>query len=194
MKISIFSAVSAALFVAGVSAQMTVNTPSNVLECSPLLITFTGGQQPYIITILPGATPDGTALTTFSGVTGSPFNWTAVNFPSGTSLGITLHDSSGLLAQTAAFTVEPGASTSCLNGTASGVNAGTNAPAASTPTSAAATTTGTSPANTASKAGTASTGSSTSKAASPSGNAAIIAGIPYGVAGVLGAAIAAVFV
>lgn len=35
---------------------------------------------------------------------------------------------------------------------------------------------------------------STSKAASPSGNAAIIAGIPYGVAGVLGAAIAAVFV
>jgi hypothetical protein len=35
---------------------------------------------------------------------------------------------------------------------------------------------------------------STAKGASSSGNAAIVAGIPYGVAGVLGAVVAAVFV
>jgi hypothetical protein len=35
---------------------------------------------------------------------------------------------------------------------------------------------------------------STAKGASSSGNAAIVAGIPYGLAGVLGAVVAAVFV
>jgi len=35
---------------------------------------------------------------------------------------------------------------------------------------------------------------STSKAASPTSNAAIVPGVPYGMAGVLGAVVAAVFV
>ena len=103
-------------------------------------------------------------------------------------------------------------STTCLNGTASGSNGGTAAtPAATSPTSAAATTpTGTTPAGSQSKAGAGTTGTSyvsvtiqwsttnprrsTAKSSSSSGNAAIVASIPYGMAGVLGAFVAAVFV
>jgi len=194
MKSYIFSIISTALLVVGVSAQLTVNTPVNVISCAPLQISFTGGTPPYIISILPGATPDGTALATFTNVTGSPFTWTAVNYAAQPSLGITLRDGTGASAQSAAFTVQTGGSTSCLNGTASGSNApGAATTAASSPTTGAAATTGTTPA---AGATTGSSGSSTAKASSPSssGNAAIVAGIPYGVAGVLGAVVAAVFV
>jgi hypothetical protein len=66
MKSFIFSIVTAALFVAGVSAQLTVNTPSvfffplkmrlfkkncffrtNVVSCSPLQVSFTGGTRTF---------------------------------------------------------------------------------------------------------------------------------------------------
>ncbi|KAF8501645.1 hypothetical protein F5888DRAFT_1793109 [Russula emetica] len=193
MKSYIFSIISTALLVVGVSAQLTVNTPVNVISCAPLQISFTGGTRSFPF-ILPGATPDGTALATFTNVTGSPFTWTAVNYAAQTSLGITLRDGTGASAQSAAFTVQTGGSTSCLNGTASGSNApGAATTAASSPTTGAAATTGTTPA---AGATTGSSGSSTAKASSPSssGNAAIVAGIPYGVAGVLGAVVAAVFV
>jgi len=190
MKSYVFSILSAALFVVGASAQLTVNTPTNVISCTALQITFSGGTPPYIISVHPGATPNADALVTFPNVTGSPFTWTAVNYASGTSLDLTIRDSTGASAQSAPFSVQSGGSTSCLNGTASG----SNAPAASTgspPTTA--TTPGTT-STTSSKAGATSSGSSTAKGASSSGNAAIIPGIPYGMAGVLGAVVAAVFV
>ncbi|KAN0120674.1 hypothetical protein V8E52_003943, partial [Russula decolorans] len=194
MKSYIFTIISAALFVAGVSAQLTINTPTNVISCAPLQITFTGGTPPYIISIHPGATPNDSPLATFSNVTASPFTWTAVNYASGTSLDITLRDNTGASAQSAPFSVQSGGSTSCLNGTASGSNAPAASTGASSPTSAGAATTGTTPASSQSKSGASSTGSSTAKGASSSGNAAIVAGVPYGLAGVLGAVVAAVFV
>jgi len=195
MKSYIFSIVSAALFVAGVSAQVTINTPTNVAECAPLQISFSGATCPCIITVYPGATPNGNPLTTFTNVNSSPFTWSAVNFASGTSLDLSLRDSTGASAQSAPFTVQAGGSTSCLNGTASG-SSGPAQSTAANPTNGAATATGTTPGSTATNSGSGS-GSTTSKAAaspSASKSAAIIAGIPYSVAGVLGVVIAAVFV
>jgi len=116
MKSYIFSIISTALFVAGVST-LTVNTPADVISCAPLLITFTNGTAPYILSVYPGATPDGTALAIFPNITGSPYNWTAVNYTSGTSLDLTLLDKTGTSAQSAPFTVQSGGSTSCLNRT-----------------------------------------------------------------------------
>jgi hypothetical protein len=190
MKSYIFAIISAALFVAGVSAQLTVNTPVNVVSCTALQITFSGGTPPYILSVHPGATPNDPALATFSNVTGSPFSWTAVNFASGTSLDLTIRDSTGATAQSAPFTVQSGGSTTCLNGTATGSGAPAASTAASSPT-----TSGTTPASSSqSKAAASSSGTSTAKGASSSGNAATMAGIPYGVAGLLGAVVAAVFV
>jgi len=193
MKSYIFSVISAALFVAGVSAQLTINTPTNVISCTPLQISFSGGTPPYIISVHPGATPNDSPLATFSNITASPFTWTAVNYASGTSLDLTLRDNTGASAQTAAFSVQSGGSTSCLNSTATGSSPPAASTGASSPSSGAAATTGTTPASQ-SKSSASSSGTSTAKGASSSGNAAIVAGIPYGLAGVLGAVVAAVFV
>ncbi|KAF8495170.1 hypothetical protein F5888DRAFT_1805020 [Russula emetica] len=137
MKSYIFSIISTALFVAGVST-LTVNTPADVISCAPLLITFTNGTAPYILrlviliyldivssilihvstfSVYPGATPDGTALAIFPNITGSPYNWTAVNYTSGTSLDLTLLDKTGTSAQSAPFTVQSGEQSSSTNAT-----------------------------------------------------------------------------
>ncbi|KAI6165809.1 hypothetical protein EDD17DRAFT_1553388 [Pisolithus thermaeus] len=108
------------LFVAGALAQstFTINTPSNVVECEPTLITWTGGTPPYYLSILPGADPTGTAIESLGQQNSTSVTWVC-NIASGTSLGLTLRDNTGATVQSAPFTVNPGSSTSCLNTTSS---------------------------------------------------------------------------
>ncbi|KAI9455988.1 hypothetical protein F5148DRAFT_1225040 [Russula earlei] len=204
MKSYLFSLLSAALFVAGVSAQLTVNTPTNVISCTTTQITFTGGTAPYILSVHAGSDPNGAPLQTYSGITGSPFVWTAdnVTFATGTSLDITLRDSSGLISQTAPFTIQAGGSTSCLTGStpaSASSPASSSAGTGSTSAGSASSSSAGSPATTKPAASSVS-GQSQSSASSPSSststprpNGAMPISVPYGAAGVLGAVIAAVF-
>ncbi|KAI0001428.1 hypothetical protein BJV74DRAFT_882384 [Russula compacta] len=193
MKSYLFSTLSAALFVVGVSAQLTINTPANVIQCTPV--------QPLISFVFPGATPDTGVLETFSNITGNSYTFT-VNFATGTSLDLSLRDNSGLLAQTAPFTVGSGGSTGCLSSGVQSGTAGTVAvtAASSNPTTAgttAGTSAGSTPTTTgASKAASSGSSASTSTASksSSTSNAAMSTGIAYGAAGVLGAIVAAVLV
>ncbi|KAF8554391.1 hypothetical protein OG21DRAFT_1522464 [Imleria badia] len=199
--------VSTALFAAGVLAQsFTLNTPSSVVECEPVQITWSGGSSPFYLSglrnsIHPGSTPNGAALESFPSVTSSPYIWT-VNIASGTSIGFTLIDGSGATAQTAAVTVSAGSSTSCSNSTSAATGAtgsstsgGATTPATTPATTAAGTTTtspvatigGTTSTSTTAAPSTSATGT-TSKS---SGAAAKVA--QFGVAGVVGAAVAALF-
>ncbi|KAH8994943.1 hypothetical protein EDB92DRAFT_1943639 [Lactarius akahatsu] len=183
MKFALVSIASATLFFAGVSAQsLTVNTP-----------------------VHPGAAPDDPALADFGTQQGTSFTWTAVNFPAGTSLDITLRDSAGLISQTAPFTVQTSTNTACLNASASSSSGGSTSPtpastttatgstpsvstpttSATTPTASATTKPSSSPASSSSKASSTSTPSSSSNAAMPTG-------VSYGAAGVIGAVVAAV--
>ncbi|KAH9037800.1 hypothetical protein EDB85DRAFT_1934520 [Lactarius pseudohatsudake] len=209
MKFALVSIASATLFVAGVTAQsLTVNTPLNVVVCQPLQISWSGGTGPYFLSIHPGAAPDDPALADFGTQQGTSFTWTAVNFAVGTSLDITLRDSAGLISQSAPFTVQTGTDTACLNASSasssgastSGTPASTSTatgstPSVSTPTSSATTPT-TSPTTKPSSASTSSSpktsGTSTSTSTSSSKNAAMPTGVSYGVAGVIGAAVAVV--
>ncbi|KAG2074261.1 hypothetical protein BDR04DRAFT_1008721 [Suillus decipiens] len=110
-----FSVASLALFVAGSLAQFTINTPSNVVECQPTLLTWSGGVGELfehalfqvITSVLPGATPNGVALENLGQQNGTSVTWIC-NIASGQSIGLTLRDSSGSIAQTAPFTVNPG--------------------------------------------------------------------------------------
>lgn len=197
MKFSIIF--SAALFVAGVSAQLTVNTPTNVLSCTPLQITWVGGTAPYTLSVHDGTDPNGAALDTFSNLTGTSYTWSSVTFAPNTNLDLTLRDNSGLISQSAPFTVQSGGSTSCLNGTATvpttvvATTAASGATSATGATTAVTTgTTGTTPAKSASSGSSA---SSTSKSTSTSSSgAAMSTSVSYGAAGVLGAVVAALFV
>ncbi|KAG2146188.1 Endonuclease/exonuclease/phosphatase [Suillus bovinus] len=98
-----FSVSYLALFVASTLAQFTINTPANVVECQPTLLTWSGGTG----NILPGATPNGAAVENLGQQNSTSVTWVC-NIQSGTSLGLTLRDSTGLTAQSAPFTVNPG--------------------------------------------------------------------------------------
>jgi len=197
-------------FVASVLAQGTpgfmINTPANAVTCQPLLITWSGGTPPYFLSVLPGADPNGQALVDFGQQDGTSFTWTAVNQQANTQLGLTLRDSNGNTAQSAPFTVNGGSNTTCLSQPASGVPATGGAP----PATSVANPTATSPAATspvipgASSVGSPSAGTSrpassaasrapsaASASASSTTNAASAKLAQVGVAGFLGAALAA---
>ncbi|KIK82605.1 hypothetical protein PAXRUDRAFT_832173 [Paxillus rubicundulus Ve08.2h10] len=171
---------SIALFVAGALAQFTINTPANVVECQPTLISWSGGAPPYYLSILPGGSPTAAALEDLGQQNSTSVTWIC-NIQAGVSLGLTLRDSTGLTAQSAPFTVNPGSSIACLNTTslAPGPTAATS-PAASSATVPAGATTAKATAST-----------STSPSASPSTGAASSNVALGGFAGVIGAAVAA---
>ncbi|KAI0759337.1 hypothetical protein BC629DRAFT_1597789 [Irpex lacteus] len=68
-----FMALVAASFVAG-EVPFVINTPTNVLQCLPVEITWQGGNGPFSL-----RTPDvnGNTLQTFDNITSSPFIWEA---------------------------------------------------------------------------------------------------------------------
>ncbi|KAG5353529.1 hypothetical protein C0989_005976 [Termitomyces sp. Mn162] len=115
---------------AGAVAQFMINTPTNVVVCQPILLTWTGGTGPYFLVIT--GQPNGQALEDLGMVQSTQFSWT-VNIPAGTSIGLTLRDSTGQIAQSAAFTINPGNDNSCLgqSSSAGATTAGNTSPASS---------------------------------------------------------------
>ncbi|KAF8806957.1 hypothetical protein BYT27DRAFT_7100795 [Phlegmacium glaucopus] len=111
-------------------AQLMINTPSAAVVCQPLLIAWSGG----VCTILPGNQPSAPALVTFPSTNATSVTW-LVDIAAQTSLGLDLRDSTGNLAQSAAFSVQPGPDSSCVGKTSS-LTFGSTAPAGSTPTAA----------------------------------------------------------
>jgi hypothetical protein len=194
-----FSVVSLSLFIAGALAQFTINTPANVVECQPTLLAWSGGTAPYFLSILPGATPNGVALENLGQQNGTSVTWTC-NIPSGTSIGLTLRDSSGLLAQSAPFTVNPGSTTTCTNTTSvssgptsvssAAVPSGTTVTSGTHATSGVTTGTATTPGTSTFQTTSTTTGTT---AASPAGSSSAASAniIRVGAAGIAGAAVAA---
>jgi len=146
---SVFTSLAAvALFVSGALAQFTINTPTNVVVCQPILLTWSGGTPPYFLSVLPGSQPNAAALVDLGQQSGTSFTWT-VNIAAGTSIGLNLRDSSGLVAQSAPFTINSGTDSSCVGKTPStSAGSATTAAGASSgaPASASAPATGTTPA------------------------------------------------
>jgi len=192
MQFTIASLVSL-LLAAGVNAQFMINTPASAVQCQPLLLTWTGGQAPYFLSILPGGQPSATPIIDFGQQNSTSITW-LVNIPSGTSVGLTLRDSTGALAQSAPFNILPSSDSGCLNetlSTSAGAAAPTNAqttvstgPATTTAASGAASGTTSRASSTGTAAGSGSTASST--------NAAMANGAQIGFAGLVGAVLAAI--
>ncbi|KAF5359293.1 hypothetical protein D9756_003416 [Leucocoprinus leucothites] len=197
MKVTLLSLLLAA---GALAQQMTINTPSAAPTLSLANLFYWAGMEELLLTscVLPGSDPSGQALVNFPQQNGTSVTW-LVNIQAGTSIGLTLRDNTGLTAQSAAFTVNPGSDTSCLSQTLS-ASGGTAAPPAQTgggattansPTAGGNTTPA--PTNTgANSASRTSTGTSAGSSASQtSGANANFASI--GAAGAVGAAIAAFF-
>jgi len=133
--------------IAAAVAQLTINTPEGVLACTNQQVTWSGGTGPYILQVQPGGDTSAAALQTFTGIAASPYTW-AVTQAANTQVFLRLHDNTGLIAETATFTIQSAGSTTCAPGVTSSVavttGAATTSGAATTPattTAAAATTT-----------------------------------------------------
>ncbi|KZT73685.1 hypothetical protein DAEQUDRAFT_748841 [Daedalea quercina L-15889] len=161
---------SAAVLVASV-AGLTVNTPGNVVECEPTAITWTDGTAPYYLSLNLQTDPDGDAQQTYGPLESSPFTWTT-NITSGTTLVVTLKDSTGTTAQSGGFTIASGSS-SCLtsSGSSSAASGSSSSAAGASSSSAASASTTAVSSSGASSATGASSGSSSATSAASSGSA-----------------------
>ncbi|KAL0580967.1 hypothetical protein V5O48_001059 [Marasmius crinis-equi] len=180
---------------ASVMAQVTMNTPTNLVACQPVQLTWSGGKAPYFISVQDGNNPTGTALERFDNQSGTSLSWT-VNFAGGTSVGFLLRDSDGATSQTAATTIQAGSSTDCIGKSATVSGGGTNTGGTGSPTQTSAGGSTTNGATTTSSgsggSSTSSSGSSTTSADSANNsNAASAASAQVGVAGLVGAAVLA---
>ncbi|GAA5887229.1 hypothetical protein JCM6882_002456 [Rhodosporidiobolus microsporus] len=112
-----FTSLAAAVaFIGSALAQSapTINTPTALYECQPYLVTWSGGSAPYYIRVLPGGQLSGQTLTTIGDfpTSATSSSWT-VNIAAGTSITLTITDSTGVTAASAPVTVGQGDS-SCI--------------------------------------------------------------------------------
>lgn len=184
--------------VAAAFAQVTINTPLGVLACTNTQVTWSGGTPPYILQIQPGGDVSAAALETFTGLTGTSYEWHVIE-PANTQVFLRLRDSTGVPAETATFTIQSaGAGVTCSSSSVSGstdttVNTSTGAaapPPASSSTPAAVGGTTTTPAPSGSSSGSSSSHSSSSTTKTGGASAAHVAGGLVGLVGAVAVALA----
>ncbi|KAL5485985.1 hypothetical protein ACEPAI_7029 [Sanghuangporus weigelae] len=184
----------------GVAAQnLQINTPTNIVQCLPQLITWSGGQGPYFVynffCVQPGGQPGAAALVDFGQQTGTSLTW-VVNIQAGTSIGLTIRDQTGTVANSAPVNVGSSSDSGCLSSSLS-VSQGSSTPGGASTSAGSATTTGASATSTSTStraSGTTTSGSGSSSASATSAESSNAA-VPFaqiGSAGVIGAFIAAV--
>ncbi|KAF7374881.1 hypothetical protein MSAN_00374200 [Mycena sanguinolenta] len=142
------------LAVSATAQPFTINTPTEggtsagAAECQPLLLTFSGGTPPYIITCVNWFFDHGLWLTlacsveadsepftvaVFNNVGGTQITWPAVNASLGTQLILKLEDSTGTATTSSTFPVTAGSGDSCLS-SSSGGHGGSSGTGSSTST------------------------------------------------------------
>ncbi|KAF8992849.1 hypothetical protein BDQ17DRAFT_1286827, partial [Cyathus striatus] len=101
-------------------AALTVNTPTSVVQCQPIMLSWSGGSPPYYISLLPGGQVSATAIKSFDRQDGNQYTW-IVDLPSGTPFTISLKDGTGIQAYSDAVMVQPSPSldNSCMNNSGS---------------------------------------------------------------------------
>ncbi|KAF9791019.1 hypothetical protein BJ322DRAFT_1039267 [Thelephora terrestris] len=124
---------------------LTINTPGSVVQCQPVLLTWSGGTPPYYLSLIPAGQVSAPALETFPTQNGTQLTWT-VDQQQGASFNIALKDSTGAVAYSDIVTVQPSSDKTCIGsssnvsappntGGSSPTNTGTGNPSNSSPTS-----------------------------------------------------------
>lgn len=130
MKYSTFVAAVALASVQSVWGLM-INTPTSVVQCQPILLTWSGGQPPYFLSALPGGQASAPALKSWDSTSDTSVTWT-VDLQAGTSLTMSIKDSTGAIAYSDAVTIQSSSQTDCLSssgGSASPAGSGSSSPA-----------------------------------------------------------------
>ncbi|EGG01164.1 uncharacterized protein MELLADRAFT_92673 [Melampsora larici-populina 98AG31] len=103
-----------ALAISGaVSQAVMVNTPTSVVQCLPVQLSWSGGQPPYFISLIPGGQTTAIPLEDLGQQTGTSFTW-KVDLPAKTAVNLQIRDSVGVLNYSDQFTIQdPPAGTTC---------------------------------------------------------------------------------
>ncbi|CAL1716398.1 unnamed protein product [Somion occarium] len=174
-----------------------VSKPQEALSCASLRCSL--GLEEFLPTscILPGGQPGAQPLEQFTNLEGNSFTW-STDQPAGTSIGLTIRDSTGATGSSAPFTINSGSDTSCLNASGSSSAVSTPGSTVTTPvsTSAPLSTPVSTPVTTGSTSQSVSRSGTSSPAASPTGGANTSGAeslfASAGLAGVVGAFVAAI--
>ncbi|KAF8656811.1 hypothetical protein AX16_002360 [Volvariella volvacea WC 439] len=111
-----FSSTFATLLAAVSSAvALTIDTPSNIVQCQPVRLNWREGSAPYYLSIIPAGQPSAQALRQFDATSDTSMTW-IVDLPAGTAIGFALKDNTGTDAFTDSLTVRENSDDSCLNG------------------------------------------------------------------------------
>lgn len=94
-----------------------INTPASLVTCQPTLLSWTGGQAPYFLSIIPGGQASAAALKDLGQQTDNQETWT-VDLAAGTSITVKLTDSTGNTVYSSPVTIGEGSSTSCIGAAA----------------------------------------------------------------------------
>ncbi|KAL1740221.1 hypothetical protein HDZ31DRAFT_47919 [Schizophyllum fasciatum] len=178
------AAIYAPLVAAAAVQAFTINTPASVTQCQPTLISWdaSDSQAPYYLSILPGDNPSGSPLKQFNIESGSSYSW-STDIQGGTSIGLTLKDSTGKTVQSAPVTIE----NSCNAATTTTAASSTvTSPASSSSSSASRSSSSSSRSSTSSS----SAASSSASSSSDDENGALVNGASLGVAGAVAALVA----
>ncbi|KAH9823555.1 secreted protein [Melampsora americana] len=95
-----------AAFIAGVASQtVMVNTPTSAVQCLPVLLSWSGGQAPYFLSLIPAGQTTSNPLQDLGQQTGTSFTW-KVNLPPKTAVNVQIRDSLGVLNYSDQFTIQ----------------------------------------------------------------------------------------
>ncbi|PFH53047.1 hypothetical protein AMATHDRAFT_45685 [Amanita thiersii Skay4041] len=93
---------------------LTVNTPTSVVQCQPIRISWENGTPPFYLSILPGGTLGAPAIKSFDPLDGNSITW-MVDLQANTAITMALKDSTGEEVYSAQVMVQAGNDASCLN-------------------------------------------------------------------------------
>ncbi|TEB34667.1 hypothetical protein FA13DRAFT_1729326 [Coprinellus micaceus] len=97
---------------------LVINTPTGVVTCQPILLTYGQGTPPYYLSILPGGQVAGTPLHVWDPTNAESMTW-IVDIPAGTAISLAVKDSTGAQAYSDTINVQGSADTTCLGGASS---------------------------------------------------------------------------
>ncbi|KAJ7574407.1 hypothetical protein C8J56DRAFT_979547 [Mycena floridula] len=116
-----FIIISVALFATQVVADLSINTPTTIAQCTPVQFTWQKGTGPYNLVAVPAAEPCGDILVDMGDHTGLSMTWTPT-LPVGTKIMLSVMDSTGEEGWTNEITIAAG-SQDCLSPSAKSASA-----------------------------------------------------------------------
>jgi len=133
MFAAIFTLAALALGAFAADKEVSINTPTAVVQCKRVTITWQGGKGPYNVSVVPGDDPCDQALVEFPTTNDTWYHWQAPGLNPGTKIVFAIEDATSDEAWSAEVTVQKGTTSTC-DSTIPGSPSGTTIAVPATPT------------------------------------------------------------